>query len=157
MEAAVTCCILAAAGPQRSRVLANLYKDERTRTLPVFPFLEKVYLERILQRAEVQLPSTLWRCWQAVTRMAWHASKELLTVMFTSEAFQGSLLVSATLNLPCLNLLTLWLEKPGLSQIACPSGIRCFGGGASYQLLSCQSVPACCRLDILWPAPRSAP
>jgi len=54
LEAAVTCCILAAAGPQRSRVLANLYKDERTRTLPVFPFLEKVYLERILQRAEVQ-------------------------------------------------------------------------------------------------------
>ena len=53
LEAAVTCCILAAAGPQRSRVLANLYKDERTRTLPVFPFLEKVYLERILQRAEV--------------------------------------------------------------------------------------------------------
>lgn len=53
LEAAVTCCILAAAGPQRSRVLANLYKDERTRSLPVFPFLEKVYLERILRREEV--------------------------------------------------------------------------------------------------------
>ena len=54
LEAAVTCCILAAAGPQRSRVLANLYKDERTRSLPVFPFLEKVYLERILRREEVR-------------------------------------------------------------------------------------------------------
>lgn len=53
LEAAVTCCILAAAGPQRSRVLANLYKDERTRALPVFSFLEKVYLERILRRQEV--------------------------------------------------------------------------------------------------------
>lgn len=53
LEAAVTCCILAAAGPQRSRVLANLYKDERTRSLPVFSFLEKVYLERILRREEV--------------------------------------------------------------------------------------------------------
>ena len=53
LEAAVTCCILASAGPQRSRVLANLYKDERTRALPVFPFLEKVYLERILRREEV--------------------------------------------------------------------------------------------------------
>lgn len=53
LEAAVTCCILAAAGPQRSRVLANLYKDERTRGLPVFFFLEKVYLERILRREEV--------------------------------------------------------------------------------------------------------
>ena len=55
LEAAVTCCILAAAGPQRSRVLANLYKDERTRGLPVFSFLEKVYLERILRREEVSV------------------------------------------------------------------------------------------------------
>lgn len=53
LTAAVTCCILAAAGPQRSRVLANLYKDERTRALPAFPFLEKVYLEHILRREEV--------------------------------------------------------------------------------------------------------
>ena len=59
LEAAVTCCILAAAGPQRSRVLANLYKDERTRTLPVFPFLEKVYLERILRREEVCVVYTM--------------------------------------------------------------------------------------------------
>ena len=55
LTAAVTCCILAAAGPQRSRVLANLYKDERCARLPVFPFLEKVYLERILRRQEVRL------------------------------------------------------------------------------------------------------
>eukprot|EP00891_Asterochloris_glomerata_P000125 jgi/Astpho2/125/fgenesh1_pm.00004_%23_17_t len=54
LTAAVTCCILAAAGPQRSRVLANLYKDERTRALPVFPFLERVYLEHILRRDQVE-------------------------------------------------------------------------------------------------------
>ncbi|CAK0738357.1 hypothetical protein CVIRNUC_001031 [Coccomyxa viridis] len=54
LTAAVTCCILAAAGPQRSRVLANLYKDERCARLPVFSFLEKVYLERILRRQEVE-------------------------------------------------------------------------------------------------------
>ncbi|BDA48473.1 COP9 signalosome complex subunit 4 [Coccomyxa sp. Obi] len=54
LTAAVVCCILAAAGPQRSRVLANLYKDERCARLPVFPFLEKVYLERILRRQEVE-------------------------------------------------------------------------------------------------------
>ena len=58
LTAAVTCCILAAAGPQRSRVLANLYKDERTRALPVFPFLERVYLEHILRRDQVW--GTLW-------------------------------------------------------------------------------------------------
>jgi hypothetical protein len=54
---AVICTILAAAGPQRSRVLANLYKDERSAALPVFPFLEKVYLERILRPEEVGAPS----------------------------------------------------------------------------------------------------
>ncbi len=47
---AITCTILAAAGPQRSRMLSTLYKDERAERLPVYPFLEKVYLERILRR-----------------------------------------------------------------------------------------------------------
>ncbi|WIA32078.1 hypothetical protein OEZ86_002929 [Tetradesmus obliquus] len=51
---AITCTILAAAGPQRSRMLSQLYKDERSASLPVFPFLEKVYLERILRREEVE-------------------------------------------------------------------------------------------------------
>lgn len=50
---AITCAILAAAGPQRSRVLATLYKDERCAQLAIFPMLEKVYMERILRRAEV--------------------------------------------------------------------------------------------------------
>lgn len=54
LAAAVTCTILAAAGPQRSRMLATLYKDERCAKLPVFPFLEKVYMERMLQKAEVR-------------------------------------------------------------------------------------------------------
>lgn len=49
----VTCCILGAAGPQRSRMLATLYKDERCAQLPTFPFLEKVYLERILRPGDV--------------------------------------------------------------------------------------------------------
>lgn len=51
---AITCTILAAAGPQRSRVLATLYKDERCATLRVFPVMEKVYLERILRKEEVE-------------------------------------------------------------------------------------------------------
>ena len=54
LTAACICCILAKAGPQRSRILANLYKDERTRALPIFPFLQKVYLERILRQDEVR-------------------------------------------------------------------------------------------------------
>mmetsp|Transcript_3318 Transcript_3318/g.5851 ORF Transcript_3318/g.5851 Transcript_3318/m.5851 type:complete len:405 (-) Transcript_3318:467-1681(-) len=50
---AVTCAILAAAGPQRSRVLATLYKDERCSKLAVYPILHNIYLERILRKHEV--------------------------------------------------------------------------------------------------------
>lgn len=57
LSAAVTCCILASAGPQRSRVLATLYKDERISRLPSFNFLEKVFFERILRKQEVRLYS----------------------------------------------------------------------------------------------------
>ncbi|OAY50771.1 COP9 signalosome complex subunit 4 [Manihot esculenta] len=53
LSAAVTCTILAAAGPQRSRVLATLYKDERCSKLRVYPILQKVYLERILRKPEI--------------------------------------------------------------------------------------------------------
>ncbi|KAK9989440.1 hypothetical protein SO802_029679 [Lithocarpus litseifolius] len=42
LSAAVTCTILAAAGPQRSRVLATLYKDERCSKLKIYPILQKV-------------------------------------------------------------------------------------------------------------------
>lgn len=53
LRAAVTCTILAGAGPQRSRVLATLFKDERCAGLPEYTILKKVYLERILKPEEV--------------------------------------------------------------------------------------------------------
>ncbi len=94
LEAAVTCCILAAAGPQRSRVLANLYKDERTRTLPVFPFLEKVYLERILQRAEVQPPSKI------LLERAIYTIKDLFVIVTRSKnRFVNPLALLAAFNM----------------------------------------------------------
>lgn len=54
LKAAVTCAILAKAGPQRSRVLATLYKDERSSRLGIYDILEKMYLERVLRKEEVQ-------------------------------------------------------------------------------------------------------
>ncbi|KAI9203727.1 uncharacterized protein BJ171DRAFT_509417 [Polychytrium aggregatum] len=57
---AVTCAVLGPAGPQRSRLLATLYKDERIRESPEFKanglqhILEKMYLDRVLSPAEVQ-------------------------------------------------------------------------------------------------------
>lgn len=37
------CAILAKAGPQRSRMLAMLYKDERSSKLEIYSILEKMY------------------------------------------------------------------------------------------------------------------
>ncbi|XP_020080781.1 COP9 signalosome complex subunit 4-like [Ananas comosus] len=45
LSSAVTCTILAAAGPQRSRVLATLYKDERCSKIEIYPILQKVLTE----------------------------------------------------------------------------------------------------------------
>lgn len=53
LQCAITNTILAPAGPQRSRMLALLCKDERSAALPVFPLLEKVHHERILRPEEI--------------------------------------------------------------------------------------------------------
>ncbi|KAG6837447.1 hypothetical protein H0H93_009541 [Arthromyces matolae] len=52
--AAVTCAVLAPAGPNRSRVLASLYRDERTLELPTYNILSKMFLDHILRPAEVK-------------------------------------------------------------------------------------------------------
>jgi len=54
LKSAVICTILAAAGQQRSRMLATLYKDERCQQLPAFNILEKMYFERLIKRSELQ-------------------------------------------------------------------------------------------------------
>lgn len=52
--------MLAPAGPQRSRMLATLYKDDRSQRLPHFSILEKMYLDRVLRSNEVsEFASTL--------------------------------------------------------------------------------------------------
>eukprot|EP01121_Diplochlamys_sp_Union-15-3_P016939 TRINITY_DN5869_c0_g1_i3.p1 TRINITY_DN5869_c0_g1~~TRINITY_DN5869_c0_g1_i3.p1 ORF type:complete len:413 (-),score=74.42 TRINITY_DN5869_c0_g1_i3:16-1227(-) len=53
LESAVICAILASAGPQRSRLLATLYKDERSSKLDIFPILEKMFMDRVLRKEEV--------------------------------------------------------------------------------------------------------
>jgi COP9 signalosome complex subunit 4 len=50
----VTCAVLAPAGPNRSRVLAALCRDERTADLPAHGILSKMFLDHILRPAEVQ-------------------------------------------------------------------------------------------------------
>jgi len=53
LKNAMICTILIPSGPQRSRMLATLYKDERTSKIDIFPFLEKMYSQRILRKIEV--------------------------------------------------------------------------------------------------------
>jgi len=54
LDCAAICAVLAAAGPQRSRVLSTLYKDERTQQIETYAIMEKMYLERILRKHEVE-------------------------------------------------------------------------------------------------------
>ncbi|KAH9951581.1 hypothetical protein B0H21DRAFT_181810 [Amylocystis lapponica] len=52
--AAVTCAVLAPAGPNRSRVLASLCRDERASDLPTYNILLKMFHDRILRSAEIK-------------------------------------------------------------------------------------------------------
>ncbi|KDQ21039.1 hypothetical protein BOTBODRAFT_27058 [Botryobasidium botryosum FD-172 SS1] len=54
LSAAVTCAVLAPAGPNRSRILASLCRDERTADLPNHTILTKMFLDHILRPAEVK-------------------------------------------------------------------------------------------------------
>ena len=51
---ALMCTVLASAGQQRSRMLATLFKDERCQQLPAYSILEKMYLDRIIRRSELE-------------------------------------------------------------------------------------------------------
>jgi len=55
LSAAITCAVLAPAGPARSRILATLYKDDRTaQHLPTdHAILEKMHFLRLLKPQEV--------------------------------------------------------------------------------------------------------
>ena len=51
---AAICAILAPAGPERSRMLAMLYKDERTQKIPPFLMMQKIYMERVVRAPEIK-------------------------------------------------------------------------------------------------------
>jgi COP9 signalosome complex subunit 4 len=53
LSAAITCAVLAPAGPKRARQLARLYKDERTPLVSEFQILENIFLDRLLSPDEV--------------------------------------------------------------------------------------------------------
>lgn len=64
LKNALICTTLASAGQARSRMLATLFKDERTQKLPSFNILEKMYLDRIIKRSELEEFSELLQAHQ---------------------------------------------------------------------------------------------
>lgn len=54
LSAAIKTAILAPAGPQRSRTLAKLYKDDRSPETDEYGILEDMFLERLLSPADVE-------------------------------------------------------------------------------------------------------
>ncbi|XP_023225851.1 COP9 signalosome complex subunit 4 [Centruroides vittatus] len=67
LKNALICTILASAGQQRSRMLATLFKDERCQHLPAYGILEKMYLDRIIRRSELEDFSALLQLHQKAT------------------------------------------------------------------------------------------
>ena len=53
LSKAISCAVLSPAGPQRSRALGKLFKDERAANLEEFGILEKMFLDRLITPAEV--------------------------------------------------------------------------------------------------------
>lgn len=53
LSAAVICAILSPAGPRRSRLLASLFRDERSSQLPHHNILSAMFLDRIIRPKEV--------------------------------------------------------------------------------------------------------
>ncbi|MCJ1233483.1 hypothetical protein MMC14_001441 [Varicellaria rhodocarpa] len=53
LSSAIICAVLAPAGPQRSRVLGKLFRDERSLQLEEFGILEKMLLNRLISPREV--------------------------------------------------------------------------------------------------------
>jgi COP9 signalosome complex subunit 4 len=54
LGAAIVCAVLAPAGPQRGKMLAKLYKDDRATLTDDFSILEKMFLDRLLSPVEVK-------------------------------------------------------------------------------------------------------
>ena len=58
--AAITCAVLAPAGPTRSRLLSSLFRDDRSASTPHHTILSKMYLDQIIRQEEVtEFGSTL--------------------------------------------------------------------------------------------------
>lgn len=54
LSAAIVCAVLAPAGPTRSRILASLYRDERSPSTQHFSILSKMFLDQMIKPKQVE-------------------------------------------------------------------------------------------------------
>ncbi len=54
LQMALTCAILAPAGPQKSRIISIIHKDIRSQKLEFFDIIEKMFLGRVIKRPDVE-------------------------------------------------------------------------------------------------------
>jgi len=54
LNMAITCAILAPAGPQKSRILSILHKDIRSPKLEHYDILDKLFMGRVIKKPDVQ-------------------------------------------------------------------------------------------------------
>lgn len=80
LECAMRCAIVAAAGPQRSKLLSKLHDTDACAESPLFEVLDKVYLERLLLPEDVQRFSKLL----TMHRHALMDSQHVLNVLDTA-------------------------------------------------------------------------
>lgn len=64
LERSITSCILAKASPQRSMMLATIYKDERSKPLTNFDMLQKMFMQRIIRKPDTEKFSKLLQEYQ---------------------------------------------------------------------------------------------
>jgi len=51
---ALTCTILAPAGPQKSRMISLIHKDIRSQKLEFFDIIDKMFMGRVIKRPDVR-------------------------------------------------------------------------------------------------------
>ncbi|KAL8290573.1 hypothetical protein RQP46_002831 [Phenoliferia psychrophenolica] len=54
LSSAITCAVLAPAGPTRSRILSSLFRDERAASTEHYTILSKMFLDQIIRPSEVE-------------------------------------------------------------------------------------------------------
>lgn len=54
LESAITCVILAPAGPMRNQILLLIFNDDRTQSFPEYEILKKLYTNRLLMNDELK-------------------------------------------------------------------------------------------------------